>query len=104
AAGPPLNQLLIRRGRFPAEIVLTLAKQLIDGLAALEGCGIVHGDLRLSNLRLASSGRVVMVDAGIAPAVRPELSFHARISPDRYDGVAPELIGTGCPPDVRSDF
>ena len=103
-AGPSLHQLLIRRGRFPASIVLALARQLIDGLAALEDCGIVHGDLRLQNLRLASSGRVVMVDAGLTPAIRPELIFHARISPAHYDGVAPELIGTGNPPDVRSDF
>jgi eukaryotic-like serine/threonine-protein kinase len=33
--GPSLNQLLVRRGRFPAPIVMALAKQLIDGCAAL---------------------------------------------------------------------
>jgi serine/threonine protein kinase len=103
-AGPSLSQLLVRRGRFPARIVLALTKQLIDGLAAMEDCGIIHGDLRLANLRLASSGRVVMVDAGINPAIRPELTIHARISPEHYDGIAPELIGTGNPADVRSEF
>ncbi len=103
-AGPSLSQLLVRRGRFPARIVLALAKQLIDGLAAMEDCGIVHGDLRIQNLRLASSGRIVMVDAGIAPAIRPELTFQARISPEHYDGIAPELIGTGNPADVQSEF
>ncbi len=103
-AGPPLNQLLVRRGRFPARIVLALARQLVDGLAALEECGVVHGDLRLQNLRLAASGRVMLVDAGIAPVIRPELTFQARISPERYDGVAPELIGTGNRVDSRSEF
>ena len=103
-AGPSLHQLLVRRGRFPAPIVLALARQLIDGLAAIEECGIVHGELRLQNLRLGSSGYVVMLDTGIGPAVRPELHFHARISPEHYDGMAPERIGTGNPADVRSEF
>ena len=103
-AGPSLHQLLVRRGRFPAFIVLALARQLLDGLTAIEECGIVHGELRLSNLRLGSNGSVVMLDAGIGPAVRPELNIHARISPEHYDGMAPERIGTGHPADVRSEF
>ncbi len=102
--GPSLNQLLIRRGRFPAPIVLALARQLVDGLAALEECGILHGELRLQNLRLGSGGYVVMLDTGIGPAIRPELNIRARISPEHYDGIAPERIGTGNPADVRSEF
>ena len=102
--GPSLNQLLVRRGRFPAPIVLALARQLVDGLAAMEECGIIHGELRLQNLRLGSGGYVVMLDAGIGPAIRPELNIRARISPEHYDGIAPERIGTGQPADGRSEF
>ena len=103
-AGPTLSQLLVRRGRFPARIVLALAKQLVDGLSALEDCGLIHGDLQLQNFRLSSAGRVVMVDGGIAPAVRPILNFHARVSPEDYDGIAPELIGTGNLRNTQSEF
>ncbi|MCA9071706.1 MAG: serine/threonine protein kinase, partial [Planctomycetaceae bacterium] len=103
-AGPSLSQLLVRRGRFPAKIVQALAKQLIDGLAALDERGLIHGDLRLENLRLSKSGRVVMLDAGIASAIHPQLNIHARISPDHYDGIAPELICTNNHADVRSEF
>lgn len=103
-SGPSLSQLLVRRGRFPAKIVQALAKQMIDGLAALEERGLIHGDLRLENLRLSKSGRVVLVDAGIAPAIQPELNIHARIPPEHYDGIAPELICTNNPADVRSEF
>ncbi len=102
--GPTLNQLLLRRGRFPAQIVLAVARQLIDGLAAIEDCGLVHGELRLGNLRLGPRGYVVLLDAGIGPAIRPELNIHARIAPEHYDGIAPERIGTRNPADVRSDF
>lgn len=103
-AGPSLSQLLVRRGRFPAKIVQALAKQMVDGLAALEERGLIHGDLRLENLRMSSAGRVVMVDAGIAPAIQPKLNIHARIPPEHYDGIAPELICTNNPADVRSEF
>ena len=102
--GPHLGELLVRRGRFPATIVLEISKQLIDGLAALESRGDVHGDIRLGNVRLTSGGAVVLVDSGIGPAVAPELTIRADRSPERYDGVAPELIGTGRPPDSTSDI
>ncbi len=102
--GPSLSQLLVRRGRFPARIVLALAKQLIDALAALEACEAIHGDVRLPKLRLAASGLVTMVDAGIAPAIRPELNIHARTPPEHYDGIAPELISTGNHANAQSEF
>lgn len=102
--GPHLGELLIRRGRFPGAVVWAIARQLIDGLAALEERGGVHGDIRLANVRLTSAGTVALVDAGISSAVSPELTIHAGLPPDRYDGVAPELIGTGRCADSRSDL
>lgn len=103
-AGPHLAELLVRRGRFPAGVVHEIARQLLDGLAVLNKLGCVHGDIRLANARLMRSGQAVLVDAGIAPVVSPELTIHAGLSPERYDGVAPELIGTGQRPDSRSDL
>ncbi|HUG92119.1 MAG TPA: serine/threonine-protein kinase [Planctomycetaceae bacterium] len=102
--GLRLSELLVRRGRFAPEIVLAVARQLVDGLAAVEEQGVVHGDIRLPNVRLTRGGQVVLVDAGIAPAVVPQLTIHAGLPPDRYDGIAPELIGTGQAPTARSDI
>ena len=102
--GPHLGELLVRRGRFPAAVVLEMSKQLIDGLAALESRGNVHGDIRLGNVRLTSGGAAVLVDSGLSPAIAPELTIRADRSPVRYDGVAPELIGTGRHPDSASDI
>jgi len=102
--GPHLGELLVRRGRFPSAVVLEISKQLIDGLAALESRGNVHGDIRLKNVRLTSGGAAVLIDSGIGPAVAPELMIRADRSPERYDGVAPELIGTGQHPDSASDI
>ncbi len=93
--GVPLSELLVRRGRFPASAVIEVARQLLSGLASLDTRGLVHGDIRLSNVRLTDRGAAVLVDGGIRPAVCPELTIHVSLSLESYDGIAPELIGTG---------
>ena len=102
--GPTLSELLIRRGRFPVPIVLEIARQLLTGLAELEAYGLMHGDIRLSNVRLTSTGQAVLVDAGVRTAIDPEISVHSRLAPERYDGLAPELIGTAQLPTAASDL
>ncbi|NOX52921.1 MAG: serine/threonine protein kinase, partial [Planctomycetes bacterium] len=102
--GLTLKELLIRRGRFPPDVVWEIGRQLLDGLAAFEERGFVHGEIVLTNVRLSGRGVAALVDAGVLPAVRPELSIHEAVSPDRCDGIAPERIGTGAPPTVRSDL
>lgn len=102
--GLHLGQLLVRRGRFHPRFVAAIARQLVAGLAALEQRAVIHGDIRLNNVRLTQQGTAVLVDAGIAPALRPELFVHWGHPPDRYDGVAPELIATGREGDAVSDL
>ncbi len=101
--GPHLGELLVRRGRFSAAVVQIIGRQLADGLAALAQRGIAHGDLRAANVRLTSAGTAVLVDAGIRPAIDPVLTVHSGLSPDRYDGIAPELIGVGGIPSQATD-
>ena len=103
-SGLHLGELLVRRGRFPSAIVIELAAQLIDGLAALEETGCLHGDVHLANVRVTSAGVAVLVDTGIRPAVAPELTVAAGHPPDRCDGIAPELIGTGNRATAASDL
>src|SRR5262249_19766475 len=54
--GTNLAELVVRRGRFPAGIVLEIGRQLAAGLAALVERGVAHGDIRAANVRLMSSG------------------------------------------------
>lgn len=102
--GVPLSELLVRRGRFPASIVLDVARQLLEGLASLDRRGLVHGDIRLSNVRLTDRGLAVLVDGGVRPAVCPELTIHQSFALEGYDGIAPELIGTGAAPNAASEL
>ena len=102
--GPNLSELLIRRGRFPIPIVVELGRQLLDGLAAMEVRGLVHGDISLSNVRVTPKGQAALVDAGSVSALRPEFSFHTILSAERYNGMAPERITTGEVPTASSDL
>jgi hypothetical protein len=103
-AGPSTLDLLIRRGRFPADVVRELARQLVIGLADLEGAGFVHGDLGPGHLVLARDGRVVATRAIVRPILDPEIALGEVRPADEFDGLAPELIGTGEPATARSDL
>lgn len=103
-SGPNLHELLVRRGRFAPSLVIEIGRQLIEGLVSLERERLVHGDIRLANIRLSATGRAVLVDPGIRPVLDPEETVHSGLPPDRYDGTAPELIGTSQPSDIASDL
>lgn len=102
--GKTLSELLVRRGRFPAQIVWDLGRQLLDALAAWHRLGLAHGDIRPANVRLLTSGQAVLVDAGVLPVLEPELTPHSQLAPERYDCIAPELIGTGQTAAAQSDL
>jgi len=103
-AGPHLAELIVRRGRFPAGIVWELGRQLLHGLAELHQAGLTHGDIRTHNVRLNESGLAVLVDSGIRPILEKDLTIHTAAAPERFDGTAPELIGTGREHTPASDF
>src|SRR5690606_27914918 len=104
ASGPTLQQLLIRRGRFPIPIVREIARQVLDGLAALEQAGTCHGDLRLNSIRMTRRGQSILLNPGVLPAVGSRISFHDPLPADSYDGIAPELISSGSGATARSDL
>lgn len=102
--GRTLTELLIRRGRFPAQVVWQIGRQLADGLARLHALGLAHGDIRPSQVRLLSEGTAVLIDTGIQGVLEPELTPHSQLVPESYDCVAPELIGTGMTYNPASDL
>jgi serine/threonine protein kinase len=103
-AGCHLQELMVRRGRFPVDVVWALVRQIASGLAALERSGIPHGDLRLRNIRLTPAGDVVLVRPGLLAALLPEISIHSQLPADAYDTLAPERIGSGRPATAQSDL
>ncbi len=102
--GTTLRELLVRRGRFPAAIVVEIGRQLLAALSAAHARGIVHGDVRPSHVRLTDSGRLVLVQTGVRAVLTPQIHLHAGLPLESYDGVAPETIGVGLAPTVQSDL
>jgi len=66
-AGPSLAEAVKDRGPLPAALLLSLAAGLAKGLSAIHAAGVVHGDLKPSNVLLAPDGPRV-IDFGISQA------------------------------------
>lgn len=91
--GESLEDLLVRRGRFPADVVEEIARQTLEALSQLEQVGTLHGDLRLRNVLLGPAGRVQVINAGLLAAVHPRITIHDALPIHCYQGLAPELSG-----------
>ncbi len=64
--GGSLAGLLVEEGPLPIGRVLDVAGQVLETLAYLHGEGVVHRDVKPSNLLLASDGRILLGDLGLA--------------------------------------
>ncbi len=67
-AGPSLAETVKERGPLTTASLLALAAGLAKGLSAIHAAGVVHGDLKPSNVLLALDGPRV-IDFGISQAV-----------------------------------
>jgi serine/threonine protein kinase len=105
AAGGSLAGLLAGGRRLgPGELV-AVAAPVAEALASAHARGVVHGDVKPSNVLLTTDGHPLLADFGVARATRRR----NRAAPgldgcDGTDGyVAPEVLA-GHGPDARSDI
>ena len=61
----------IARGPLPVDDALDIASQVADALEAAHELGIVHRDLKASNIRVRPDGTVKVLDFGLAKALAP---------------------------------
>jgi tRNA A-37 threonylcarbamoyl transferase component Bud32/dipeptidyl aminopeptidase/acylaminoacyl peptidase len=83
----------LRRGPVPLSTALEWAIQIAQGLGAAHEQGLVHRDLKPENVFITSSGRIKLLDFGIAKPTRSEVAPGDFLqSTVGSDG---ELTGTG---------
>jgi eukaryotic-like serine/threonine-protein kinase len=98
----------LRAGALPEKDVVALAAQIAAALEEAHEHGIVHCDLKPSNVAVTSKGRVKVFDFGLAQILHPSVDVEAtEIAPDTDAAgtlpyMAPEVL-RGKPPDARSD-
>lgn len=105
--GRPLDTVLQAQGRMPFERVLALGAQLAAALAYAHSLGIVHRDVKPSNILLSSDGKTVkLLDFGVARIGESDgqlarTQAGQMIGTPRY--MSPEQA-LGLPVDPRSDL
>lgn len=115
--GSPLDQEQKRRGRLPPEEAVSLVLQVLSGLSAAHAAGVVHRDIKLSNLFVTRDPgrggrqRLMVLDFGIAKLARDAA---LDVAPNCHPTEAGSLLGTprfvapeqalGKPVDHRADL
>lgn len=100
--GEDLGSLLRRIGRLPKDKALEVARQVCAGLAAAHDQGVIHRDLKPTNIMLDGRGRARLTDFGVAGGLE-EIIASGQFAVGTPAYMAPEQL-SGQTVSVRSDI
>jgi eukaryotic-like serine/threonine-protein kinase len=100
---PTLSAIVRDRGALAPDAVARLAEQLLSALEAAHAAGIVHRDVKPSNIMVAQNGRVKLTDFGIAQSTEDPRLTTSGILVGSPTYIAPERI-KGAEADAASDL
>jgi serine/threonine protein kinase len=90
-AGPSLSEAVRGDGPLPVRTVLALAAGLAESLNAIHAAGVVHGDLKPSNVLLAEDGPRV-IDFGISQAAEASAATGSNLMIGSPGFMSPEQV------------
>eukprot|EP00698_Gefionella_okellyi_P016314 TRINITY_DN4666_c0_g1_i1.p1 TRINITY_DN4666_c0_g1~~TRINITY_DN4666_c0_g1_i1.p1 ORF type:complete len:1563 (+),score=355.26 TRINITY_DN4666_c0_g1_i1:458-4690(+) len=95
-----MNTVVSEGGQLAPNVANRLAKlqlifaQLAQGLSYLNGCNVVHRDIKLENILLDEHLRPVLADFGISKDFSLLTTHVTLMAPGTFAYMAPELLGT----------
>lgn len=98
--GTSLAQLA-KQGPLPLPRIASIAAQLLAGLGAIHDAGVVHADIKSSNVMLDESDHVQIIDFGLARTMSRFDDNGMIAGTPSY--MAPEVIG-GAAPTIAADI
>jgi serine/threonine protein kinase len=107
ASGQTIRDLIIERGRISIEDTVNYAIQVTLALNHIAAAGIVHRDIKPSNIMLTNSGRVKVVDLGLARRDTTDSIGDITVAGTTlgtFDYISPEQARDPRNADVRSDI
>jgi len=102
--GSTVRACLAAGCRFDLPVVLWIARQTAEALDALHTAGWMHGDVKPSNIFLATEGHVTLLDLGFARRNDETGSAVDRCVMGTCNYMAPEIIASVRRVDIRSDI
>jgi hypothetical protein len=101
--GVTLRDLLHESGGLPVDVALDIAAQILAGLTAIHDIGIMHRDVKPSNLIRTRAGLVKLMDFGIAKELDGATLTAAGQAVGTPEYMSPEQV-TGRKLDLRTDI
>ena len=100
--GRDLRQILKQQGKLEVNEAVDIIEQVFSGLGAAHREGIIHRDLKPSNIMQDATGRVVIMDFGLARSIASDGMTRTGMMVGTMEYMSPEQ-GHAKDLDVRSD-
>src|SRR5579859_1438084 len=101
--GGDLHKLLREKGKMPPEEAVAIVRQICRALEAAHGAGVIHRDLKPQNILQESSGRILVMDFGLARSLESDGMTQSGVLLGTIEYMSPEQA-MGKHLDARSDL